>query len=123
MGEDLGTYAGSALACLGVLWVVSALFGFVGAATRILTSEFAVTSKRIVAKQGFLQRHTLELFLPKVEGIRVNQSLWGRLLSYGTIIVTGTGTTQEILYDIANPLEFRKQVQQQFFGGNGLGNA
>ena len=43
--------------------------------------------------------------------VRVDQGLLGRLLGYGTIVVTGTGGTNEPFASIANPLEFRRQVQ------------
>ena len=76
------------------------------------TSEFAVTNKRVLIKIGFIKRHSLELLLQKVEGIGVDQDISGRIFGYGTIIVTGTGGTKEPFKKIANPLEFRKQVQQ-----------
>ncbi len=34
---------------------------------------------------------TLEVFLKSVEGVQVDQSIWGRMLNFGTIIVSGTG--------------------------------
>jgi uncharacterized membrane protein YdbT with pleckstrin-like domain len=74
-------------------------------------SEYAVTDKRVLVKTGILQRHTLETLLTKVENISVDQSLWGRILNYGSITVTGTGGTREQFARIAAPLEFRKQVQ------------
>jgi hypothetical protein len=49
--------------------------------------------------------------LAKIETVGVDQSIPGRIFNYGTIIVTGTGGTQEPFKDIANPLAFRKQVQ------------
>jgi hypothetical protein len=35
------------------------------------------------------------------------------MLGYGTIAVIGTGGTLEPFHNIARPLEFRSQVQQQ----------
>lgn len=78
---------------------------------KVRTSEFAVTSKRILIKVGLVRRHSLELLLGKVEGIGVDQDVMGRLLGYGTIVVTGTGGTKEAFKDIARPMEFRRQVQ------------
>jgi uncharacterized membrane protein YdbT with pleckstrin-like domain len=74
-------------------------------------SEFAVTDKRVLVKTGMIRRHTLETLLNKVENISVEQSLLGRVLNYGIIQVTGTGSTKETFTNIAAPLEFRKQVQ------------
>lgn len=80
---------------------------------RFVTSEFAVTNKRVIAKVGLVYRRTLELVLAKVETIGVEQSIMGRVFNYGTIVVTGTGGTKEPFKDIANPLEFRRRVQSQ----------
>ena len=77
-----------------------------------LTSEFVITNKRIVIKQGLFSRRTLELNLSKIESVNVDQGIWGRMLDYGTITVIGTGGTRESFADIAAPLEFRKQFQQ-----------
>jgi uncharacterized membrane protein YdbT with pleckstrin-like domain len=60
-----------------------------------------------------IRRHSLELLLRQVEGIRVDQGLLGRVLGYGTIVVGGTGGTAEPFPEIASPLEFRRQVQMQ----------
>ncbi len=76
-----------------------------------LTSEFAVTNKRVLVKVGFISRHTLELLLSKVETVGVDQSILGRILGYGTIVVIGTGGTREPFRAITDPLEFRHQVQ------------
>ncbi|HEY2164126.1 MAG TPA: PH domain-containing protein [Gemmatimonadaceae bacterium] len=75
------------------------------------SSEFAVTNKRVVIKVGWVRRQTLETMLSKVEGVGVDQSLTGRMLGYGSIEVTGTGGTKEEFTRIADPLEFRRQVQ------------
>jgi uncharacterized membrane protein YdbT with pleckstrin-like domain len=76
------------------------------------TTELAVTNRRVVIKTGFIQRHTLELNLVKVESVSVEQSLMGRMLDYGTITVIGTGGTRESFDTIAAPLSFRKAVQE-----------
>ena len=78
-----------------------------------LTSEFAVTSKRVLGKTGFIRRKSLDIVLAKVEAIRLTQSILARILDYGDIEVTGTGGTEEILSYIPAPLEFRKAIQEQ----------
>jgi uncharacterized membrane protein YdbT with pleckstrin-like domain len=77
------------------------------------TSEFSVTDRRVIIKVGFIRRRTLETMLGKVETIGVEQSLIGRLFDFGTIVVMGTGGTKEPFRNIADPLEFRRQVQTE----------
>jgi uncharacterized membrane protein YdbT with pleckstrin-like domain len=103
----VGRQSYSALALLiGLIWGLNSYINFT-------SSEFGVTNRRVLIKVGFIRRHSLELLLPKVEGIAVDQGILGRILGYGTIIVTGTGGTKEPFRNITAPMEFRKMVQQQ----------
>lgn len=77
------------------------------------TSEFAVTNKRIIMKVGILNVKTLEMFLNKVENIGVNQTLLGRILNYGEVVITGSGGTKEVFGNISRPYDFRKSAQEQ----------
>ena len=49
----------------------------------VMTSEFAVTSSRLILKVGLISRYTTELLLAKVVSIGVQQGLTGRLLNFG----------------------------------------
>jgi hypothetical protein len=53
------------------------------------------------------------MLLDKVESIEVSETAFGRLLGYGTIVLIGTGGTPEPFHQVAHPLDFRSQVQQQ----------
>jgi uncharacterized membrane protein YdbT with pleckstrin-like domain len=99
-------YAGAALAGIGLLLAIAP-------AIHYASSEFAVTDKRVVAKLGFIERESLETLLSKIEAIGVDQGIVGRVLGYGTITITGTGGTEESFPRIADPLEFRRQIQSQ----------
>lgn len=76
-------------------------------------SEFAVTDRRVVIKTGLIHRKTLEVILQKVESIGVEQTIMGRILGYGTLIVTGSGGSSEPYKNIGSPLTFRRAVQEQ----------
>jgi uncharacterized membrane protein YdbT with pleckstrin-like domain len=78
-----------------------------------LTSEFGVTDKRVLVKLGFIRRSSLEVLLRKVEGIQVKQSILGRILGYGAVVVSGTGGSQDPFRKISTPLSLRKAVQEQ----------
>jgi uncharacterized membrane protein YdbT with pleckstrin-like domain len=78
----------------------------------MLTTEFCVTHRRVIAKTGFIRRHTLEMLLPKIESVSVNQNVLGRILNFGTVTVTGTGGTQESFKSIIEPIEVRKKINR-----------
>jgi uncharacterized membrane protein YdbT with pleckstrin-like domain len=77
------------------------------------TSEFGVTSKRVLVKVGLIRRTSLEVLLSKVEGIQVDQGILGRILGFGTVRVSGTGGTKDPFHKITAPLELRRRVQEQ----------
>lgn len=95
--------------------VAGAIFFGIGLLRRNAT-EMAVTNKRVIVKSGLADRRTIELLLPRIESIAVEEPALGRLLGYGTVIVRGTGGTPEVFAQIARPLEFREQVQRQIAG-------
>jgi len=73
------------------------------------TTELVITNRRIIAKIGLISRRTIELNLSKIESIRVDQGLLGRMLDFGNIVVVGTGGSREPIPRISHPLEFRRQ--------------
>jgi len=76
------------------------------------TTELAVTSKRLVAKFGFLNRTIIELKLRRFESITVEQSLLGRIFNYGTVTITGMGGVRTTVPCIVAPLKFKKVLWQ-----------
>jgi uncharacterized membrane protein YdbT with pleckstrin-like domain len=76
-------------------------------------TEIAVTNRRVIIKTGMSSRRSLEIMLPKVESIGIDEPFLGRLLGYGTVTIHGTGGTPEPFQRIAHPAQFRREVQQQ----------
>jgi uncharacterized membrane protein YdbT with pleckstrin-like domain len=97
-------YLGAALAGAGAVWLIVRWVEWG-------TSEFAVTSLRLIFKVGLMARYTTELLLSKVESISVTQSLLGRLANYGDLTVTGTGAVWEVFRRVQDPVGFRNAVQ------------
>ena len=98
-------WIGLGIMAIGLFW------GFVHW-VELRTSEFAVTTTRVIFKVGLVARYTTELLLSKVESIAVQQSLTGRILDYGDLTVIGTGGTREVFRRVRDPITFRNYVQQ-----------
>ena len=96
-----------AVAAVLGLW---ALLSGMGAVIRRNTTELAVTDRRVIFKTGVFQRNSVEMNLSKVETVGVNQSILGRILSYGTVTVRGTGGSFEPVPFIGDPLAFRSTI-------------
>lgn len=95
--------------CLAPLWIfgiIRLIFTFL----RYNTTEFAVTDQRIIGKSGIINRHSLEIVLGKVESIEIVQGFGGRLLNYGTLVVTGSGGTHQLFPSIDKPTDIKMIV-------------
>ena len=105
-GYQLYVICGAVTLLIGVYWLISAYITY-------RTSEYGITDKRVLMKTGWIRRNSLEIFLRKLEAINVNQTIPGRILNYGTLVVIGTGGTEDFYFNVPQPLSFRKRVQQQ----------
>ena len=104
-------------------WSIFATIGLIVMATGAVTlikalierraAEFAVTNKRVILKTGVVRRRTAEMFLAKIESVGADQTILGRALGYGSIVLRGTGGSTEPFDNIDRPLEFRRQIQEQ----------
>ncbi len=96
-------YAAAAIALVGILMVA-------GEWLRRLGTEIVVTDRRVILKRGLLSRYTAEMNISKIETVDVRQSIWGRLLGYGTIVIRGTGAGIEPLRAIGAPITLRNAI-------------
>ena len=102
------------LVLLGVVTLIAVvgLVFLIWAWISVRSTELAITNRRIIAKFGFLKRHTDEINLEKVESLRVEQGVWGRILNFGTICISGSGSSVAPIPNIADPLVFRRKFME-----------
>ena len=94
-------------------WPIIGLITIIIAILIYLTTEFALTNKRVIAKVGILNQHSLEIMNNKIESIGVSRTILGRILNYGTITVVGSGGTKQSFKNIAKPMELRQKINMQ----------
>lgn len=95
------------------IWIVflaGAVLLFLPSWYRRMTTEIVITDKRIICKSGWISRRTEEMNISKVETVDVNQSVLGRLLGYGDVLVKGTGASLEPVYRVSRPIELRNAI-------------
>ena len=79
----------------------------------VLGPQIAVTNRRVIYKKGLIRRQTNEMNMDKVESVKVDQSILGRMLDYGSVTILGTGEGFETLCTIgaiASPIELRNSI-------------
>lgn len=104
------TFFSGTVFIVGCLLIAAACFEFLRAVIERHATELVITSRRVIAKTGFIQRHTWEINAAKVEGVEVSQSILGRLFDYGTVTVKGTGGGTAPIRNIDEPVVFRTHV-------------
>ena len=97
---------------VSILLLLSGLFQLIKRILLKMGAEYVVTNKKVILKSGILNRDALELVLNKCEGIRINQSLTGRMLGFGSIVVATGGVTNKFDF-ITNPIKFRNEINAQ----------
>ena len=103
------TIIGLGLFAIGAFFVARAWFN------RWIT-EIAVTNRRVIYKKGFISRTTAEMHMDKIESVKVDQSVLGRILDYGKVTVLGTGTGTESLGRIDEPIAAPLQLRNYITG-------
>ena len=77
-----------------------------------MTSEFVVTSKRVMMREGFFTRHTNELRLAAISQVMVDQSILGQLFNYGSVSINAFGAYDSFSV-LSRPCAFQKSVNEQ----------
>ncbi len=94
----------------GLLFVLG-LLQFLTMMIRKWSTEIGITSHRFVERNGLLSMRTNEIALPNIEGVRMNQSILGRIFGYGTVKIEGTGVDSVTTPTIADPIGFVRAIQ------------
>ncbi|HJP99588.1 MAG TPA: PH domain-containing protein [Rhodanobacteraceae bacterium] len=76
--------------------------------------EQAVTTRRVVRKVGIVSRTTTELRLASIETVDLHQSVWGRILGFGDVEITGRGETAMTLHRISRPIAVKRDIETAY---------
>jgi uncharacterized membrane protein YdbT with pleckstrin-like domain len=101
--------AWGALIVLGIVLV--GVWIFVRQLIFNLTTEIAVTDRRLIRKFGFLERRVLDMGLESIESVQIDQDFWGTVFGYGRLTIHGTGDDSWVTPLIADPVGFRRDIE------------
>ncbi|HQT68004.1 MAG TPA: PH domain-containing protein [Acetobacteraceae bacterium] len=106
-------YVPGILLCLTVVGAVIGLPMLIYQFLRRRTTLFAVTNRRVVMRVGILSTNAIEMIISRIEAVDVTQTLLGRMLNYGTVMLIGTGGSREPFRFLTDPARFRSAVQDE----------
>jgi len=101
-----------AIKILAFLILAMGLFRYAQMMIIKVTTEIAITNKRLVYKRGLVARYVGEMNIDRIEGVNVLQGVIGRIFNYGRVMVRGMGVGEIVLPPIEDPLKFRKAIEK-----------
>jgi uncharacterized membrane protein YdbT with pleckstrin-like domain len=96
-----------------LFFLLLALGSLLSALIRRGSTEIVVTDRRIIFKEGVLRRRTMEMNMNKVETVDVVQTIAGRILNFGAVLIRGVGSSYEPIGMVADPLALRTAIVAQ----------
>jgi uncharacterized membrane protein YdbT with pleckstrin-like domain len=88
-----------------------ALLWFVGRYLKWMTTNFAVTSNRVVFRQGVVAKKGIEIPLDRVNTIFFNQGIFERLIGAGDLTIESAGSQgSEKFTDIRRPSKVQNEI-------------
>jgi uncharacterized membrane protein YdbT with pleckstrin-like domain len=75
------------------------------------SESYVVTNRRVIHARGILSKSVMDSSLSKINDVILEQSLLGRIFSFGTIkILTAANETINTLDHISKPVEFKQSM-------------
>lgn len=107
----------------GLIVIALTLLGSVGNYLRWQTTQFVLTSSRIVVRQGILSKHGLEIPLDRVMNISYHQTIWERILGTGDLVVESAGEDgHQVFTDVAKPAHVQNMIYKLAERDQRIGN-
>ena len=81
---------------------------------RYITSHFVVTSDRVIHREGWIAKHSMEIPLEAINDVRFRQGVFERIIGAGDIVISSASERgTEVFSDIRNPEHVQKTIYQQ----------
>ena len=81
-----------------------------------LSSSLIIKNKQVILCTGILVRQTTDIPLNKIECVDIRQSILGSIFHYGTLVVTGSGGSRQVVNYLSHPLTCRRYIEQMMHG-------
>lgn len=98
---------------VGLGGCIFSFFRFLYVLINYVASNYVVTNRRVIIKEGFFRIYSEEAQLNKIDGIHIEQNFLQRILNYGNITVESAGAVGRTYRNISNPMAFRINVNAQ----------
>jgi uncharacterized membrane protein YdbT with pleckstrin-like domain len=78
------------------------------------TSNFAVTSDRVIHREGFIAKHTMEIPLEAINDVRFSQSIFERMVGAGDLVIQSASEFgRNVFANIRSPEAVQRTIYEQ----------
>ena len=106
--------AASAFPIAALVLVLGAVLWLSVRLLRWTTTNFVVTTDRLIFRTGVLSKHGREIPLERVNDITVHASLFERMIGAGDLVIESAGERgQQMFTDIPHPMQVQNEVYRQ----------
>lgn len=98
-----------ALPWIGASLLISSAIIYITDKTRV----FVVTSKRIIAKQGFLRREAVTLYFDMIEQVEIKQDFYELLMQFGDVVLVGKGGSRHMIEGVEDTLSLQNVINEK----------
>ena len=114
---DAGTSARKGLGVLALVLLVGTAIWLVIRYMKWLTTNFVITSNRLIFRQGVVGKSGVEIPLERVNNVNFNQSVFERILGAGDLLIESGGEDgQQRFTDIRHPAQVQNLIHAQMEG-------
>jgi uncharacterized membrane protein YdbT with pleckstrin-like domain len=114
---DEGTNARKVLGVLALILLVGTAIWLVIRYLKWLTTNFVITSNRLIFRQGIIGKSGVEIPLERVNNVNFNQSMFERILGAGDLLIESGGEDgQQRFTDIRRPAQVQNLIHAQMEG-------
>ncbi len=111
---ESGETAGKAARLATVALLVITALWLIGRFLKWLTTNFVITSQRIIFRQGVFAKSGIEIPLERVNNVNFNQGIFERVLGAGDLLIESGGEDgQQRFTDIRHPDKVQNLVHAQ----------
>ena len=104
----------SAVRWIALALIVASAIWLLVRYVRWLTTNFVITSDRVIFRHGFIAKAGIEIPLERINSVHFNQSIIERMLGAGDLLIeSGSEQGQQRFTDVRNPDQVTNTIHQQ----------
>lgn len=111
---DSGTRPRNIMGWLSLIFLVLSILWLIGRYMKWATTNFVITSDRLIFRQGVVAKQGIEIPLERVNTVHFNQSVFERMVGAGDLVIESGGEDgQQRFTDIRSPDRVQREIHTQ----------